>query len=183
MRQGQQSAHRGASSNAADPQAHRASGYATRAGTRCRMSLSDGGRYPAGGVAPCADPGGSAKRPRGLPGLWSEPDVRCSAVKWSGTGPKARAAFLASPWMSVGKGGLQGGNASPPRTKPVRRAWNGQPGFATAKCAWVGADAILTHVKTAGPYRLLTTPALATICRVEARFSGFPAGPLRNGFD
>jgi hypothetical protein len=44
----QQSAHRGATLNAAHPQAHRASRYATRAGTRCRMSPSDGCRYPAG---------------------------------------------------------------------------------------------------------------------------------------
>ena len=57
----------------------------------------------AGWVAPCADLGGSAQRPRGLPGLWSEPDVRCIAVKWSVTGPKARAAFMASPLMSVAR--------------------------------------------------------------------------------
>ena len=50
------------------------------------------------------------------------------------------------PLMSVGKGGLQGGDASPKGTKPIRRAWNGQPAFASAKCPYVGADAILTQV-------------------------------------
>lgn len=109
------------------------------------------------GGTPCVDTGGSAQRPRGLPGLWSE-----------------RAAFMASPLGGVGKGGLQSGEASPPGTQPNRRTWNGQPAFASAKCPYVGADAILTQVKT-GPYRLLTTPALATICIVDARFSGFPA--------
>jgi hypothetical protein len=134
----QQSAHRGAALNTAHPQAHRASRYATRAETTCRMSLSDGCLSLDPGIqqggTPCVNTGGYAQRPRGVPGLWSEPQVRCSAVQWSAAGPSARAAFMASPLKSVGKGGLQGGEASPPRTKPIRRAWNGQPVFATAKC-------------------------------------------------
>ena len=44
---------------------------------------------------------------------------------------------MASPWLSVGKGGLQGGEASPAGTKPIRRAWNGHSAFATAKSPWL----------------------------------------------
>lgn len=52
----------GSSNERSTPQAHRASSYATRAETKCRMSLSDRCRYPAGwhtlrghrGISPAA---------------------------------------------------------------------------------------------------------------------------------
>lgn len=105
--------------------------------------------------------------------MWSEPDVRCSVVKWSVTGPKARAAFMASPWLSVGKGGLQGGEASPAGTKPIRRAWNGHSAFATAKCPWLLPHSTLGDRHKPAKARLKTAQKKNT--KPRARLT-WPAG-------
>ncbi len=89
--------------------------------------------------------GGCAMRPRGLaePGREriARATAQCNAAKPGQHGSRHGADI---PLESLGKGGLQGGEASPNRTKPNRRAWNGHPGFGHEMPQWPPAFK-LTH--------------------------------------